>query len=324
MKPKAVYITRSNLSASWITPHANVYLKPLQVATAYDTILCVPKASHVPSEIATRCSRIIQYDHIWSLPRLLTGELDGQTSLFTGFDFPSLFLARQLQKRLGCRWTLFLWDPPSLSHRDASCFVRHCIDFVWRHIARFADRLVLNIHPGILEEIGYKPPQGQKLELRMQDAFDAIRPAVVDERVDAEYDVGVLSNWTEAKGGDLVASVMRQMTGKTCLWIGDPPLGPVESPITFMGRMSQEEAFAHLKKCRVLLVPYLPVPSLKWNYPLKLFEYLELGRPIVASDNPGNAAVEAQFPNRIKLFESGNAESLWKVLRNLSGGQEKA
>lgn len=317
MKPKAVYITRSNLSASWITPHANVYLKPLQVVTVYDTVLCVPRTSQVPHEIATRCSRIIRYNHIWSLPHLLIEEMNDETNLFTGFDFPCLFLARQLKRSLRCRWTLFLWDPPSLSHRDANCLVRHCIDLVWRHIARFADKLVLNIHPGLLEEIGYKPPIRQKVEFRMQDAFDSMQPAAIDEYVEFEYDFGVLSNWTNAKGGDLVASMLRQMPGKACLWIGSPPLKPVKASITFAGRMAQKEAFARLQKCRVLLVPYLPVPSLKWNYPLKLFEYLKLGRPIVASDNPGNAAVAARFPDRIKLFESGNVESLCEVLRHL-------
>ena len=39
-----------------------------------------------------------------------------------------------------------------------------------------------------------------------------------------------------------------------------------------------------------------------------MFEYLELGRPILASDNPGNSAVAAKFPGRIFLFKSGDPQ----------------
>ena len=101
MNRRAVYITRSNLSASWITPHANVYLKPLEVVSSYKTTLCVPADSQVPDSIAVRCSRIVCYHSFGSLFHLLERIVDKDTVLFTGFDFPCLFLARQLKRRKG-------------------------------------------------------------------------------------------------------------------------------------------------------------------------------------------------------------------------------
>lgn len=41
---------------------------------------------------------------------------------------------------------------------------------------------------------------------------------------------------------------------------------------------------------------------------LKIFEYMQLGRPILASDNPGNVAVAARFPDRVTLFKSGDVD----------------
>jgi glycosyltransferase involved in cell wall biosynthesis len=103
------------------------------------------------------------------------------------------------------------------------------------------------------------------------------------------------------------------------LWIGDPAQGKVSDQIDFVGRLPQEDAFERLKKCRVLLVPYLPVRSLKWNYVLKLFEYLQLERPIIASDNPGNVAVSVRYKNRIALFASGDVDDfVHKVSRLLT------
>jgi glycosyltransferase involved in cell wall biosynthesis len=152
----------------------------------------------------------------------------------------------------------------------------------------------------------------------MQDAFEDMELVEVESgsRSVCEYDFGVLSNWSRAKGGPLVAEALRRMPDRKCLWIGDAPSGQVSGQIDFAGRMPQREAFEKLKKCRVLLVPYLPVRSLKWNYVLKLFEYLQLGRPIIASDNPGNVAVAKRVAGRIQLFESGNIDDFIKKINS--------
>ena len=311
MSENAIYITRSDIG--WYSKNANVYRKSLEIASNYRTTLCVDKACKVPDEIAGKCAEIIRFD---SLPGLMSSSLldgrlrDGKDmNIFTGFDFPCMFKAWRLKRTYGCQWTVFLWDPPSLSHRDRFPPLRWAIDFVFRFFARRCDKLVLNIHPGLLEEIGYVPRNGQ-VELRMQDAFDGMDLGEVESesRSECEYDFGVLSNWSRAKGGPLVAEALRRMPGRKCLWIGDAPSGQVSDQIDFVGRLPQNEAFEKLKKCRVLLAPYLPVRSLKWNYVLKLFEYLQLGRPILASDNPGNVAVSVRYKNRIALFASGDVD----------------
>ena len=152
----------------------------------------------------------------------------------------------------------------------------------------------------------------------MQDAWDGMDVGGV-ERVDGEcfkYDFGVLANWSKAKGGELMAAAMKRMLGKKCLWIGDPPKDrKAHCGIEFAGRLPQEDAFARLCKCRVLVVPYLATRAFKWNYPLKLFEYLQLGCPIIASDNPGNVAIAERYKGRIILFKSGDVEDFVRVAK---------
>lgn len=321
---RAIYITRSDIG--WYSKNANAYRKPFEVASKYKTTLCVSEACRVPPEISERCNEILRFKGLLGVVRgcFLTQRRRGTEdaegiNVFTGFDFPCMFKAWRLKRRLGCQWTVFLWDPPSLSHRDRFPPLRWAIDSAFRFFAKRCDKLVLNIHPGLLHEIGYKPRTGQ-VELRMQDAFEGegLLNAEAQSSRGAEvfeYDFGVLSNWSKAKGGYLVTEALKRMPGKKCLWIGDPAQGKVSDQIDFVGRLPQDEAFKRLKKCRVLLVPYLPVRSLKWNYVLKLFEYLQLGRPIIASDNPGNVAVAKRVPGRIRLFESGKVESLVKEMR---------
>lgn len=316
MKDRAIFITRSDIS--WYSRNANVYQKPYRLSREYDLTLWVNNACRVPVEIASKCqvrrfavlNDVLEYEKT-SQPRF---------TIYTGFDFPCMWLALKLKRLTRMKWTVFCWDPPSLSHRDKFPLLRWIIDLVFRWFLRRCDKLVLNIHPGLLDEIGYKPREGQ-LECRMQDAFDGLVPAPIADMDSFDYDFGVLSNWTVAKGAELMAEVMRQMPDKTCLWIGDPPNPNIQtaerSNISFAGRLNQEEAFEQLRKCRVLVALYLNVPSLKWNYVLKLFEYLKLGRPILASDNPGNAAVALKYPGRITLFKSGSAEDFVRKARTV-------
>lgn len=312
---RAIFITRSDIS--WYSKNANVQVRPRQLARDTRLTLCVNEACRVPDDLAAACERVIVYRRLGDIAARLEGRYG---RVCTGFDFPCLWTGWRIKRRLRIPWTMYLWDPPALSHRDGFAPLRWAIDGVWRWFARRCDRLVLNIHPGLLDEIGYKPRVGQ-LECRMQDAFEGLTPAPIADSDTFEYDFGVLSNWMVAKGAELMAEVMRCMPDKTCLWIGDPPPSKnqttEQSSLSFAGRLGQEEAFEKLRKCRVLVAPYLNVPSLKWNYVLKLFEYLKLGRPILASDNPGNAAVAQKYPGRIILFQSGLVEDFVRKARTV-------
>ena len=332
MSNRAIYITRCDIG--WYSKNANAYRKPLEVAAKHETTLYVSESCRVPKEIEEKCASVVRFRKVWDvlMPRskeVEDVEADKKTlcslrlcasalNIFTGFDFPCMLVGWLLKRKYGCQWTVFLWDPPSLSHRDCFPPLRWAIDFVFRFFAKRCDKLVLNIHPGLLDEIGYVPRNGQ-VELRMQDAWEGVDLGEVEigSRSVCEYDFGVLSNWSRAKGGPLVAEALRRMPGKTCFWIGDAPSGKVCDQIEFAGRLPQKEAFERLKKCRILVAPYLPVRSLKWNYVLKLFEYLQLGRPILASDNPGNVAVSERYPGRISLFASGNPVALAERIKEI-------
>ncbi len=319
---KAVFITRSDIS--WYAPNGTPYRKVLDVVSHHETTLCVSTICRVPPEIESKASAVVRFHCVFDLLRRgLSPAKRGLSSvvLFTGFDFPSMAVAAVLKRRWGAAWTVFCWDPPSLSHRDRFPPLRWAIDGLFRWFVRRCDHLVLNIHPGLLREVGFSPREiddgraSGRLELQMQDAFagltsESLPPCEADDGA-FDYDVGVLSNWSVAKGGPLVSAALRERPALKCLWIGDPPRRTARHPqVAFAGRLAQAEAFARLKRCRVLLVPYLPVRSLKWNYVLKIFEYLQLGRPVLASDNPGNAAVAARFPGRVALFRSGDAADL--------------
>ena len=326
MKEKAVYITRENIAQH--SKSANEYCKALEVVSNYEATLCVSEECRIPPEIETKAARIVRFNRVSDLLKAKRSELSltPDVRLFSRYDFPCLFAALKLKRESGCPWTVFCWDPPCMTRRDKSFWARLVIDALFRFLIRKCDHLVLNIHPGLLREMGFSKRELDErisrgwLELRMQDAFVDLTPETLPpiESGDGDYDVGVLSGWMEKKGGLLVVAALRELPRLKCLWIGTKPREYVACPqIEFTGNLPQEEAFARLRKCRVLLVPYLPVRSLKWNYVLKIFEYLRLGRLVLASDNPGNVSVSEKFPGRVVSFKSGDSADLAQKLRTL-------
>ena len=229
VKTRALFMTRSDIGR--YSKNANVYQKPYRLSREYDLTLCVSQTCHVPDEISSKASRIVRFKNVFdflSLNRSIEQSNNSPALIFTGFDFPCMWLALKLKRLTGAKWTVFCWDPPALSHRDRFPPLRWAIDLVFRWFLRRCDKLVLNIHPGLLDEIGYKPREGQ-LECRLQDAFDGLAPAPITDSDSFDYDFGVLSNWTVAKGSELMTEAMRQMPDKSCLWIGDPPHSNIQT-----------------------------------------------------------------------------------------------
>ena len=61
--------------------------------------------------------------------------------------------------------------------------------------------------------------------------------------------------------------------------------GLVEN-VTFYGMVLHNEVRNLLERCRIGLVPLLPIPKYKKNIPMKQFEYMVVGLPMVGSDLP--------------------------------------
>lgn len=298
---RAIYITRSDL-AFWGMSHTFAQA-PLAVAQRYALTLCLPVGCQVPEALQRRCAQVVYFDSVGDLlapshTALMPG---ADVPLFTGFDFASMRVALRLKERHGCPWTVFCWDPPALSWRDGPWLLRKAIDGRFRHYVRRCDKLVSSVHPGLLHEIGLDECGGKAVCVK--NGCDVARLAGIPEE-EKTCDVGVLSAMTRQKGGNLVRDALAG-TGIRCQWISGKP---------------QDEAWKALKQCKVALLPYLPTHALKWNYPIKLFEYLALGMPIVAADNPGIADIIDDGKNGL-LFKSGNAQDLRRALKRAVGDE---
>lgn len=89
----------------------------------------------------------------------------------------------------------------------------------------------------------------------------------------------------KGKGVEQILRMAELTTHINFLIVGGTP-GQVEERenLKHIPRVSHKKALAYMKKADFLLLP-LTEQSYKFHSPLKLFEYLAMGKPIIASDN---------------------------------------
>lgn len=145
--------------------------------------------------------------------------------------------------------------------------------------------------------------------------------------------IGTFDRWHGAPVlVDAVAKLLEERpalrTSLACLMIGDgPEYGEVrrrvaqqglETVIHLTGRIAQEDGPGHLAACDILASPHVPNAdgSAFFGSPTKLFEYLAMGRPVVAS-RLGQLGEVLEDQRTALLVKPGDAGSLAEALGRL-------
>lgn len=151
-------------------------------------------------------------------------------------------------------------------------------------------------------------------------AADARRP----------FTIGYAGHLYPWKGVDLVIEAVAAIPEARGLIVGgheqEPDLTRVKAladtlfcgtRVTFTGMLPPSDVAARLHDADVLVIPNPPSAlSREFTSPLKLFEYMASGRPIVASDLPSIREVLADDRNAL-LFEAGNPQALTAAVRRI-------
>jgi glycosyltransferase involved in cell wall biosynthesis len=148
------------------------------------------------------------------------------------------------------------------------------------------------------------------------------RSPIADPR-SPTFTIGYAGHLYPWKGVDLVVEAVAALQDTRGLIVGghekEPDLARVKkfaeqlhcaSRITFTGLIPPPNVAARLREADVLTLPN-PVSAISsaFTSPLKLFEYMASGRPIVASDLPSLREILAHERNAL-LVEPGNPQSL--------------
>jgi glycosyltransferase involved in cell wall biosynthesis len=195
--------------------------------------------------------------------------------------------------------------------------------FVWRGADGYAT-ITEGLAGELVERFGTRPacgvvPDGARVEPGRPWALKALPPRPV---------VGYSGHLYPWKGVDLLLDALAELPGVCGLIVGGHPgetdlsrlraradrLG-IASRVTFTGMVPPREVAARLEPADLLVLPNPGTAvSVRYTSPLKLFEYLAMGRPIVASDLPAFREVVRDRDNAL-LFDAGSASALAAAIR---------
>jgi glycosyltransferase involved in cell wall biosynthesis len=169
-------------------------------------------------------------------------------------------------------------------------------------------------------------PDGVRLADDGSSPPDAEQPPAAERPFTIGY-AGHLYPW---KGVDLVIEAVAALPDTQALIVGghaqEPDLARIRalaeqvfaaSRVTFTGMVPPPAVAERLREADLLVLPN-PRSALSSEFvsPLKLFEYMASGRPIVASDLPSIREVLTDGGNAL-LFEPGNPQALTAAIRRI-------
>lgn len=255
--------------------------------------------------------RVRQYDIVLTDPSLV-GAL--------GFPF-KLAGAR--------RWVVDVWDIPGRYAQQGRWTIRvrqTVARAVLRTVYRYADLFVVSILPNF-ELAAFKLP-AQKI-LRCKNAIWLDEMAKAPPAGGANSTILCMrSVYTHPMGLDVMADafarIAEKLEGLTLVLIGHIPR-PLEPQVaTLSGRadvrridhVEHGELQSMIAAATVCVVPFQDVDDLRQTYPVKVLEYMALGKPIIASDIAGMSEMIDSGRTGL-LFKAGDAVDLSEKIYTL-------
>jgi glycosyltransferase involved in cell wall biosynthesis len=197
------------------------------------------------------------------------------------------------------------------------------------HVWRAADGYV-TITVGLKEELERRFGSRSRIAV-VPDGARVPGPSVPQSSVPGrEFTLGYAGHLYPWKGVDLVVEAVAALEATRAVIVGgheeEPDLARVKalaaergcaSRITFTGLIPPADVAARLRDTDVLILPN-PASAISTSFtsPLKLFEYMASGRPIVASGLPSLREVLRDGENAL-LVEPGNAPALTAGIRRI-------
>jgi len=186
----------------------------------------------------------------------------------------------------------------------------------------------------LTQRLGARPhvavvPDGVRASAAPNDAAGAASVAEAHTG-DRLYTIGYAGHLYPWKGVELIIEVVTALQDTCALIIGgheqEPDLDRLRefarsidcaSRVMFTGQIPPADVAARLRGADVLVLPNpASAISTRFTSPLKLFEYMAAGRPIVASDLPSIREVLRDGENAL-LVPAGNPPALTAAIRRL-------
>ena len=243
-----------------------------------------------------------------------------------------------LCKLFGLRWLLDLWDHPKLAIMDRKKVpgLRAKIEWLYAYILYylssktigFADKIIIALHPDSI-----KPYVRRKQKVIPicngigGDVVSSIRRKTLTQELPGEgqaFSIVYVGHIRLDRGLDVMMaafSKLRDMNIKLIL-IGfmeknreivysDIQRYALADKVEIYENLPHDKVMSRLVQAEAAIYPFSDKEELKWIYPIKIFEYMSAGLPIISSDLPG---VKSILADDAYYFVPDNAGSLYDAI----------
>ncbi len=316
--------------------------------------LFVTKDAKIPNEIEKRAKVVRSYFNskgflylfyitwviykAWKLNRKTHLDL-----LLTRYD-PFSVIQGFILKLLGCKWVVDIWDHPDLPLKTlrikrGKFFNRSYISlklgtYIARRILKYADLIILALLPEALHDFNINQEKiflvtnGVDLDItkprgiaKDSNGFRVFYVGFV--RKDRGMDTLLFSiSILKDKIPDIKLTLVGDTSEEDRQWLAQiaKSLG-LEECINFLGVLSHEEVLYLEEGSDVCIFPFPRGRELDYIYPIKILEYLAMGRVVVATNLKGVRTIVKDGENGL-LVEPNNPEDMARAILKIYEGSE--
>lgn len=301
----------------------------LGVKNADFTLSAAPGTKILRSVCSGRIASLV-YFICWLLVKGRKGRFDvviTEPSLFSVCGFWAKMV-------LSARWVVDVWDIPIRNQSDAVLMSlktrseRRMLKILFRR----ADLFVVSILPDY--ELRYfKLPSNKMLLLKNAIWIDELPRKEYAPSSDRSFEILCMrSVFTVYSGLDILGQAYQSIC--TDLDVSLAIIGKISAKVRsqldllsgcprvyYHDFIEHEQLLEKIRNASVCIIPYKNVPDLAQIYPVKLLEYMALGRAVIAPDMGGFARIVQHRRNGL-LFKAGDPEDLARQIETLYNDSE--
>ena len=273
----------------------------------------------------------------WALLKVLIIHKNENIDLIYSSRDSLVLITGFLLKKLGFRWVADIWDDPGLSvetsrgYRSPRSKIRllyHSLMFFFsKRCLKYADLIIVAMLPDILEDYNIKASR----VLQVTNGVDlSITKPMPTKGQKNRFIITYVGHLKKIRGIDTILSAAKYLKQEissfsVCLvgymgnedkeWLMESiKQEDLEDNVELAGEVSHEEALGRIAGSDICLNILSPaVHNYHYAYPIKIFEYMAMGKAIISTDLPGVAEIIKHGENGL-LVEPDNYRELAKAI----------
>lgn len=263
---------------------------------------------------------------------------------YTTYD-PLSSLSGFLLKFFGFKWFADIWDDPGLSAESArysygkktiKYLYHYLIYIISKFVLKYADMVILALVPEILS--GYKIKPDKIVNITNGVNINLVKSHKNLDLDHQYFNIFYVGHVNKIRGLKIILEAARLLKAKLSnfrfVLIGRSKESDynwlmkkifeeeAQDYIKYFGEISHERLLDKLNDADICLFPFPKTRSLDCIYPIKVFEYMAMGKTVIASRLKGVSSIINNWENGI-LIEPENPQELSDTILSLYQNPKK-